>query len=78
VLKSSKHQQAAQALVSFLVSKGGQQVLVHSDSWEYPIGDGVTNPSLPPLTQAQPKKFSLNQIGDGSKAISLLQQAGLL
>jgi iron(III) transport system substrate-binding protein len=78
VLKSSKHQQAAQALVSFLVSKGGQQVLVHSDSWEYPIGDGVTNPSLPPLTRAQPKTFSLDQIGDGSKAISLLQQAGLL
>jgi iron(III) transport system substrate-binding protein len=78
VLKSSKHQQAAEALVSFLVSRSGQQVLVHSDSWEYPIGDGVTNPSLPPLAQAQPKKFSLNQIGDGSKAISLLQQAGLL
>ncbi|HEY4703830.1 MAG TPA: extracellular solute-binding protein, partial [Streptosporangiaceae bacterium] len=49
VLKSSQHQQAAQALVKFLVSNGGQQVLVHSDSWEYPIGDGVTNPALPPL-----------------------------
>jgi iron(III) transport system substrate-binding protein len=78
VLKSSKHQQAAQALVKFLVSNAGQQTLVHGDSWEYPIGDGVTNPSLPPLAQAQPKNFSLRQIGDGSHAIALLQQAGLL
>jgi iron(III) transport system substrate-binding protein len=78
VLKSSQHQQAAQALVKFLVSRGGQQVLVHSDSWEYPIGDGVTNPALPPLTQAEPKNFSLRQIGDGSHAVALLQQAGLL
>ena len=78
VLKSSQHQQAAQALVKFLVSRDGQQVLVHSDSWEYPIGDGVTNPALPPLTQAAPKNFSLGQIGDGSHAVALLQQAGLL
>src|ERR1700759_4006881 len=77
-LKSSPHQQAAQALVKFLVSRSGQQVLTKSDSWEYPIGDGVTNPDLPPLAKAQPKNFSLTRIGDGSKAISLLQQAGLL
>ena len=78
VLKSSRHQQAAQALVKFLVSRSGQQVLTKSDSWEYPLGDGVTNPALPPLAKAQPKNFSLTRIGDGSKAISLLQQAGLL
>jgi iron(III) transport system substrate-binding protein len=78
VLKSSKHQQAAQALVSFLVSKQGQQVLAGGDSWEYPIGSGVSNPNLPPLADLQPKQFSLAQIGDGSHAVSLLQQAGLL
>jgi iron(III) transport system substrate-binding protein len=78
VLKSSQHQQAAQALVKFLVSRSGQLVLAKSDSWEYPIGDGITNPALPPLDRAQPKNFSLTRIGDGSKAISLLQQAGLL
>ena len=40
VLKSSKHQQAAQALVAFLVSAAGEHVLASSDSWEYPIGTG--------------------------------------
>ncbi len=78
VLKSSKHQQAAQALVAFLVSRPGQEVMAHSDSWEYPIGSGVTNPALPPFSSLQPKPFSLDQIGDGSTAVKLLQQAGLL
>jgi iron(III) transport system substrate-binding protein len=78
VLKSSTHQPAAQALVAFLVSKAGQQVMASSDSWEYPIGSQVTNPALPPLSSLQPKPFSLDQIGDGTAAVKLLQQAGLL
>jgi iron(III) transport system substrate-binding protein len=78
VLKSSKHPKAAQALVHFLVSKQGEQALAASDSWEYPVGSGVTNAKLPPLSQEQPKRFSLDQIGDGTKAIELLQQAGVL
>jgi iron(III) transport system substrate-binding protein len=78
VMKSSHHPAAAQALVAFLVSQEGQQVLVSSDSWEYPIGSGVTNPNLSPFSGIQAKQFNLNQIGDGSKAVMLLQQAGLL
>ena len=78
VLKSSRHQQAAQALVDFLVSKQGEQALASSDSWEYPIGSHVINPALPPLSSLQPKPFSLDRIGDGAPAVKLLQQAGLL
>lgn len=78
VLRSSQHPRAAQALVDFLVSKRGEQVLAGSDSWEYPIGSGVTNPQLPPLSQDKPKRFSLDQIGDGDKAVQLLQEAGML
>ncbi|HEX5113942.1 MAG TPA: extracellular solute-binding protein [Pseudonocardiaceae bacterium] len=78
VIKSSQHQAAAQALVKFLVSNAGEKVLAGGDSWEYPIGSGVTNPNLPPLSDDRPKQFDLNQIGDGNKAVMLLQQAGLL
>jgi iron(III) transport system substrate-binding protein len=78
VLKSSTHQAAAQAFAAFLVSAAGQRVLAGSDSWEYPVGSGVTNPKLPPLSGFHPRQFSLTQIGDGSKALALLQQAGLL
>jgi iron(III) transport system substrate-binding protein len=78
VLKSSTHQAAARAFVAFIVSAAGQRVLGQSDSWEYPIGSGVTNPKLPPLSSYHPRAFSLAQIGDGSKALALLQEAGLL
>jgi iron(III) transport system substrate-binding protein len=79
VLASSKHQAAAQALLSYLVSAGGQQVLASGDSFEYPIGSGVAaNPKLPPFSALKPKAFDLTQIGDGAKAVKLLQQAGLL
>ena len=78
VLKSSTHQAAAQAFVAFLVSQAGEQVLTKSDSWEYPVGSGVTNPTLPPLDSLHPRQFDLSQIGDGTKAVTLLQQAGLL
>ena len=53
-------------------------MLVQSDSWEYPIGSDATNPVLPPLSGFHPKQFSLTQIGDGNKALGLLQQAGVL
>jgi iron(III) transport system substrate-binding protein len=78
VLKSSLHQAAARAFVAFLVSPAGEHILARSDSWEYPVAAGVTNPALPPLSGFHPRSFSLTQIGDGSHAISLLQQAGLL
>jgi iron(III) transport system substrate-binding protein len=78
VLKSSQHQQAAQALVKFLVSSPGEKVLAGGDAWEFPIGSGVTNPGLPPMSSLQPTPFDLGQIGDGNKAVMILQQAGLL
>ena len=79
VMKSSKHQAAAQALLSYLVSAGGQQVLAAGDSFEYPVGSDVApNPKLSPFSALEPKSFDLAQIGDGAKAVMLLQQAGLL
>jgi iron(III) transport system substrate-binding protein len=77
-LTSSRHQAAARALVAFLVSSPGQHVLARSDSWEYPVGSGVANPDLPPTSGFQPRQFDLAQIGDGTRAVTLLQQAGLL
>ena len=38
VLRSSKNQAAAQKLVAFLVSHNGEEVLAHSESYEYPLG----------------------------------------
>jgi iron(III) transport system substrate-binding protein len=79
ILKSSKNKADAQKFIAFLVSKQGQQIIAHSISYEYPLDDGVTT-SAPetPFADLQPYPISIADLGDGSTAISLLRQAGLL
>ncbi|HEX4520182.1 MAG TPA: extracellular solute-binding protein [Gaiellaceae bacterium] len=79
ILSAGKHQAEAQKFVAFLVSRKGQQIIGHSTSFEYPIGSGVTT-SEPeaPFAKLQPSSITLAQLGDGSTAIKLLQQVGLL
>ncbi len=50
-----------------------------SISFEYPIGSGVTTlaPETP-FSQLRPYPITIAELGDGSAAISLLRQAGLL
>ena len=79
VLKSSKHQAAAQQFLAFLTSEAGQTVLAHSESYEYPLHHGVpANPELTPLDQLQPASFTPADLGTGLNAKTLLQQSGLL
>ena len=83
VLKSSKHQAAAQKFLAFLVSQQGQDIIARASgneqSYEYPLGDGVTT-SAPetPFDQLQPNSITIADLGDGTAAIALLRQAGLL
>ncbi len=79
VLKSSKNEAAAQKFLAYLVSKEGQETIARSISFEYPIASGVTT-SRPetPFDQLQPNAITIAQLGDGSTAINLLKQAGLL
>ena len=79
ILKSSKNMADAQKFLAFVVSKQGQQIIAHSISYEYPLDDGVTT-SAPetPFADLQPYPISIADLGDGSTAISLLRQAGLL
>jgi iron(III) transport system substrate-binding protein len=79
ILKSSKNQADAQKFLAFLVSKQGQEVIAHSISYEYPLDDGVqTTAPETPFADLQPNSISVADLGDGSTAISLLRQAGLL
>jgi iron(III) transport system substrate-binding protein len=79
VLKSSKHQAAAQKFVAFITSEAGQKVIAHGASFEYPIHPGVAaNPELKPLDQLQPDSFTPAELGTGLDAKKLLQEAGLL
>jgi iron(III) transport system substrate-binding protein len=79
ILKSSKHQVDAQRFLAFLVSKQGQEIIAHSTSFEYPIASGVTTTQPEtPFDQLQPNPITIADLGDGSTAIALLQEAGLL
>ena len=76
VLASSKHQAAADQFLEFLDSVQGQDIIAKGDSYEYPIGSGVTTTEPEtPFDQLQPVNLTIPELGDGSAAISLLQQA---
>lgn len=78
VLKSSKHQAAAQKFLAFVTGTDGQKILQTGTSFEYPVGSGVAaNPKLVPLTDLQapsidPATLNSKQVTD------LMTQAGLL
>ena len=86
VLKSSKHQADAQKFLAFLVSRAGQEIIAtpgngadQSVSFEYPIASGVTTKAgETPFSQLQPYPMTVGQLGDGSIAIRLMTEAGLL
>lgn len=79
VLKSAPQATRATQFVSFLVSEKGQQIIANGESFEYPIRPGVAvGAGQPPLASLAPNPITPAQLGDGSLALSLLHQAGLV
>ncbi|MDQ2790781.1 MAG: iron ABC transporter substrate-binding protein [Actinomycetota bacterium] len=79
VLASSKQAGAAQKFLAYLVSKPAQTIIGTSDSYEYPLGSGVTTSQpLRPLAELHPPALTVEDLGDGRSSLAMLQQAGLL
>jgi len=86
IMRSSKHQSQAQKFLAFLVSKQGQEIIGtpgtgtgQSLSFEYPIASGVTTKAgEPPFSALRPYPITMADLGDGSQAVALLREAGLL
>ena len=79
VLRSSTHQKAAQRFLAFLTSPQGQQIIAHSDSFEYPIASGVTTAQPEtPFAALRPNDITIAELGTGAEAIRLLQEAQML
>ncbi len=82
VLESSTHKKEAEEFLAYIVSKQGQEIIADpskSISFEYPIGSGVTTKAPEtPFDQLEPYPITIAELGDGSTAISLLREAGLL
>jgi iron(III) transport system substrate-binding protein len=79
VLRSSRHQTAAQKFLAFLTSPAGQRIIARGASFEYPVGSGVsTAQPIPAFSSLRPAPLTAAQLGDGQEAIKLLQEAQLL
>ncbi|MGA8207770.1 MAG: extracellular solute-binding protein [Candidatus Dormiibacterota bacterium] len=79
VLKSSRQKVAADKFLAFLVSRQGEEILAHSDSFEYPLGSGVvTDQPLRPFASLRPAPLTIADLGDGAEAVALLHQSQLL
>jgi iron(III) transport system substrate-binding protein len=79
IMKSSSHQSEAQKFLAFLTSKKGQEIIAHSESYEYPIASGVTTAQPEtPFDQLQPNDITIPDLGTGAEAIKLLKEAQLL
>jgi iron(III) transport system substrate-binding protein len=79
ILRSSKNQANAQKFLAYMNSAAGQEIIAHSESFEYPIASGVkTAQPETPFTQLQPNPVTIPELGTGALAIKLLQEAQLL
>ncbi|HVB90864.1 MAG TPA: extracellular solute-binding protein [Acidimicrobiales bacterium] len=79
ILRSSTRQADAQRFVAFVNSAQGQQIIAHSDSFEYPVASGVTTAQPEtPLAELRPNAITISELGTGAAAIKLLQEAQLL
>jgi iron(III) transport system substrate-binding protein len=78
VLKSSKHQAAAQAFLAFITSKAGQDILRTGTSFEYPVASDVApNAALPPLDTLEAPTIDPSKLN--SKTVTdLMTEAGLI
>lgn len=78
VLKSSKHQAAAQKFLAFITGEQGQKVLQAGTSFEYPVGAGVAaNAELVPLSELDAPEIDPASL-NSQRVTELMTRAGLL
>ncbi len=76
ILASSRHRQAAERFVAFLVSPAGQRLIAQGDDFEYPARPGTApNPALPPLASIAHASFPVVALGDDREAARLVAAA---
>jgi iron(III) transport system substrate-binding protein len=78
VLKSSKHQAAAQAFIKFVSGPAGQAILKSGTSYEYAVGaNAASNDKLVPLTSLDAPKVDAANL-NSKKVVDLMLAAGLI
>lgn len=80
ILASSSHQEAANAFIAYATGVEGQTILAEHSN-QYPLNPEVaTPPTLKPFAELTPPSgtLDLGELSDGSAAVELLEEAGLL
>lgn len=78
VLASSKHKAQAQAFITYITGKEGQESLRTNNAFEYAVGvNAASNPKLVPLNDLDAPKVEPSTL-NSKKVIELMTQAGLL
>ena len=78
VLKSSDHQEEANALVSYLLSERAQTFFA-DENFEFPLASGVQPlPSLPKLADIKSPDIDLSDLGSLDQTLVMLKETGLL
>jgi len=79
ILATSKNKTDAEKFLAFVVSRAGQEIIAHSDDFEYPARAGVqANSALPPLASTDHATLSVTALGTDKQASQLLEQSGLI
>jgi iron(III) transport system substrate-binding protein len=79
VLASTAHRHDAEAFVRFLVSPRAQQIISHSDDFEYPARKGIPpNGALLSLRSVAPASLAPSALGDDQRASKLIRRSGLV
>ena len=78
LLKSSRHREAALALIDFLLSRRAQEYFAR-ETFEYPLVAGVpVHQDLPPLSSIRTPNIDLGSLADLEATLDLLWETGVL
>jgi iron(III) transport system substrate-binding protein len=78
IIKTTKHEDAAQKFVDYMLSEYAQEYFAKNDH-EYPLVKGVAaDPELPDLSSIEPPEIDLSNLNDLKGSLELMRQAGIL
>lgn len=82
ILKTSKHQEEAQAFVRWLTAAdGGQRLIATAPAdiaeAQYPVGTGVSSKISGDLSGVKSPKFDMDELADSTQAENLLKELGM-
>ncbi len=78
ILDTSKHRDAAEKFIEFLLTPESQQYF-NEETHEYPLVEGVAaDPELQPLSEINPPDVDLSDLTDLEGSLQMMRETGIL